>query len=31
MNRMAARLARVSPSVMHLLLRMYYVVKRRKL
>ena len=31
MNRMAAKLARVSPSVMHLLLRMYYVVKRRKL
>ena len=31
MNRMAARLARVSPSVIHGLLRTYYVAKKRKL
>ncbi|MBP3295384.1 MAG: glycosyltransferase family 2 protein [Lachnospiraceae bacterium] len=31
MNRMAARLARVSPSVIHGLLRTYYVAKKRRL
>lgn len=31
MNRMAARLARVSPSMIHGLLRTYYVAKKRKL